>query len=58
MLFIVLEALNSLMSNEKNDNDTCQECDDPCDDCTDVEMSNLTGWITTQKKSIDKQEEE
>jgi len=50
--------LNSLMSNEKNDNDTCQECDDPCDDCTDVEMSNLTGWITTQKKSIDKQEEE
>ena len=46
------------MSNEKNDNNKCQECDDPCDDCTDVEMSNLTGWITTQKKSIDKQEEE
>jgi hypothetical protein len=58
MLFIVLEALNSLMSNEKNDNNKCQECDDPCDDCTYIEMSNLTGWITTQKKSIDKQEEE
>jgi hypothetical protein len=40
--------LNTLMSNEDTEN-KCKECDDPCDDCTDMHMSNLTGWITLHK---------
>ena len=50
--------LNSLMSTQEKDKTFTDEQDDPCDDCTDVEMSNLTGWITAQKKTVDKQEEE
>jgi hypothetical protein len=44
--------LNTLMSNEDTEN-KCKECDDPCDDCTDMHMSNLTGWITSQKDKED-----
>lgn len=35
-----------------------KECDDPCDDCTDIEMSNLTGWITPSDKPVDNSKEE
>jgi hypothetical protein len=43
-----------MMANEKEDKPkkTC-ECDDPCDDCTQVHMSNLTGWIQTKEQSDD-----
>jgi hypothetical protein len=58
LLFIGYQMLNSLMSTQEKDKTFTDEQDDPCDDCTDVKMSNLTGWITAQKKSVDKQEEE
>lgn len=43
------------MSNEDTEN-KCQECDDPCDDCTDYDIANLTGWIAREKnkKEVDK----
>jgi hypothetical protein len=34
---------------EDNLNKNC-ECDDPCDDCTGINMSDLTGWIKSGKK--------
>jgi hypothetical protein len=46
--------LNTLMSVEKTNENTCKECDDPCDDCT---SRDLTAWITPpklDKKELDK----
>jgi hypothetical protein len=42
------------MTNKEEDKPkkTC-ECDDPCDDCTQGHMSNLTGWIQTKEQSDD-----
>lgn len=50
--------LNNLMTTENKDK-TCQECDDPCDDCTDIEMGNLTAWITPQPadKKVDNEDQ-
>lgn len=40
------------MSEEnKNTTEKKCDCDDPCDDCTQGNMSNLTGWIHTKDKT-------
>lgn len=45
------------MSTDKTTKHTCEDCDDPCDDCTELEMGNLSGWIETKEKLLDKPEE-
>ena len=45
------------MSNKDTENKTSEECGDPCDDCTDYDIRNLTAWTTTQPKSVDNDNE-
>lgn len=54
MLFIGSMMLNTLMTTE-NENKTCEECDDPCDDCSDHNV--LSDWIKPQpvEKEVDKE---
>lgn len=41
------------MSTDDTNNKKCKDCDDPCDDCTNVNVANLSGWISTKKKPLD-----
>lgn len=36
--------------------DSDKRCDDPCDDCTELEMKNLSGWIEKKPKLLEDKE--